>query len=177
MTTLQGFTKEFLSELFDYDPLTGLVTRKVARTNSVSVGQVVGSVDGKGYLHVSVNKKFIRLHRLAFFLMTGVVPPDIDHKDNDKKNNAWSNLRPANRSQQSGNTRPPRHNTSGVKGVSRNSASGKWHAQIKIRGKQTYLGRFDTIEEAAEVYELAAELHFGEFARGISSDESRRPQK
>lgn len=165
MATLQGFTRSYLASLFAYDPLTGVVTRKVFRNHKgAKAGDVAGSVDGKGYLHVSVDGVFIRLHRLAYFIATGKVPTRIDHKDRNKQNNALVNLRPCVCSQNSGNSGLARHNTSGFRGVSMNSHSRKWHAQIKVNGKQTYLGRFDTPEEAARRYDVAAREHFGEFA-------------
>lgn len=164
MTTLQGFTWAELDALFDYHPITGCVSRRVARSNQ-PVGVVVGTRDGKGYLHVSVGKKFIRIHRLAWFLVHKETPLEIDHRNTVKTDNRLCNLRAADRRGQAGNIRPPKHNTSGFKGVSQNSRSGKWHAQIKVGGKQTYLGRFDTPEGAAEAYRKAAAKHFGEFAR------------
>lgn len=165
MKTLQGFSHEYLASLFAYDALTGVVTRKIWRNNKkAKAGDVVGSVDGKGYLHVAVEGKFIRVHRLGYFLATGEVPKSIDHADRVKTNNALINLRPCVQRENSGNSGIHRHNTSGFRGVSLNSRSGKWCAQIKINGKQTYLGRFETPQEAARCYDAAAREHFGAFA-------------
>jgi len=161
--TLQGFEREYLFALFSYDPETGEITRRIGRSNKPE-GSIVGTEDGKGYLHVSICKKFVRLHRLAYFLHTGETPGSIDHRDRNRKNNAFYNLRPATRKDNAGNSGLLPHNTSGFRGVSKNSHSGKWHAQIKLKGKQTYLGRFDTPEEAARCYDRAAKQHFGEFA-------------
>lgn len=163
MLTLQGFTREYLASLFDYSIVTGKVYRKVKRS-SQPAGREVGTKDGKGYLHVSVNKKFIRLHRLALFLVTGKLPLQIDHADHIKTHNAWHNIRPCDACRNSGNSGIAKHNTSGLRGVSLNSQSGMWHAQIKIHGKQTYLGRRLDPVEAARLYDAAAIEHFGEFA-------------
>lgn len=157
---LQGFSREFLAYLFAYDKRTGLFRRKVS-CGSQPAGAVVGTVDGKGYLHVAVKRKFIRLHRLAFFLVTGDVPKYVDHKNHVKHDNRWCNLRACTQSQNAGNSGIHSHNTSGFRGVSKNSRTGMWHAQIKINGKQTYLGRFETPEEAARCYDRAAKKHFG----------------
>lgn len=166
--TLQGFSHALLSSLFDYDPLTGVVTRRVSvsgRGTKCQAGSEVGSVDGKGYLHVMVRGKFIRLHRLAFFLAYKRTPDLIDHVDCDRVNNRLVNLRPSNPTRNAGNARKCANNKSGFRGVSQNSRSGKWHAQIKLNGKQTYLGRFDSPQDAAVRYNLAAVKHFGESAR------------
>lgn len=163
--TLQGFTREFLCSLFDYDPETGIVTRKVRRQTQVA-GTVVGTVDGKGYLHVSIEKRFVRLHRLVWFMQTGVVPPEkIDHRNNVRTDNRWDNLRLASQQQNVGNMAPPSHNTSGYKGVSLNSKSRLWHVQIKKFGKQTYIARHADKHAAALIYNHEAALHFGEFAQ------------
>ena len=161
--TLHGFSRDFLEALFDYSIVTGKVYRRVARSNRPA-GEVVGTVDGKGYLHVSVGKRFIRLHQLALFLVAGEQPQQIDHANHARLCNAWHNLRPCTARFNAGNSGIHAHNTSGFRGVSRNTKSGKWHAQLKINGKQTYLGRRDTAEEAALLYNAAAVKHFGEFA-------------
>ncbi len=152
-----------LQDLFSYDPVSGLLTRRISRNgNNAKAGDVVGTVDGKGYLHVNVDGKFLRVHRIAFFLYHGWLPEMVDHHDRQRQHNWISNLRPADQTQQHGNISMNPRNTSGYRGVSRNSKSGKWHAQIKLHGKQTYLGRFDTPEEAYECYKVAAIAHFGE---------------
>lgn len=163
--TLNGFTRAQLAELFEYDELFGALRRRKTTSYNAQAGVIAETRDGKGYYHVSINKRFVRVHRIIYFLIHGVVPDEIDHIDNNRRNNTIDNLRAADRKGQAGNTRPGVKNTSGFKGVSKNSRSGMWHAQIKINGKQTYLGRFETKEEAARCYNDAAKAHFGEFAK------------
>lgn len=52
----------------------------------------------------------------------------------------------------------PSHNTSGVKGVY--FQKGKWIAKVVFQKKQYHLGKYDTIEEAAEARKDAEELLF-----------------
>lgn len=154
-----------LNWLFELDAERGVLIRRVTRGPRAPAGTVVGTVDGKGYLHVNISGAFVRVHRIIFLMHYGWEPDGIDHKDTDKLNNRPCNLRPASDQQNAGNINPPAHNTSGIKGVSLNSKSGFWHAQIKINGKQTYLGRRATKEEAAVLYAEAARKHFGAYAR------------
>lgn len=158
---------DLLEHLFELDEKTGVLRRRVTRAPNARAGDVVGSLDGRGYLHVNISGRFYRVHRIVFYMYYGYDPKThLDHIDCDKLNNRPENLRPATDQQNAGNVpRMYAHNTSGFRGVSRNSRSGKWHAQIKIFGKQTYLGRFNTPEEAAEAYRAAAKKHFAEFAR------------
>lgn len=169
-----------LRQLIHYDPETGLFTRIAAPRPQAGhyVGQVAGHVkygshaDGGGYIMLTVDGRKYRGHALAWFYMTGEWPVhDIDHKDTDRTNNRWSNLRLATRSQNIANARRARDNQSGFKGVSFDKSRNKWKAQIGM-GKSAkgyygtkLIGRFNTKEEAAEAYRRAAESRFGEFAR------------
>ena len=101
--------------------------------------------------------------------MTGEWPAlEIDHINLDPADNRFCNLREATKAQNKRNTRKYCNNTSGTKGVFRMrypNGRFKWRAQIGFNGNIKYLGSFDTIEEAAAVYTIAAKERFGEFAR------------
>lgn len=156
-------TQDQLKKILHYDPETGLFTNAVTRSASAIKAKIAGATDGKGYRHTTIKGKFYRLHQLAFIYMGHPVPKVVDHINRVRTDNRWCNLRAANQKINSANSTLSRKNTSGYRGVSRNSSSGKWHAQIKIDGKQTYLGRRDTPEEAYELYVKAARDHFGEY--------------
>ena len=150
-------------ELFDYNHETGELIRRVPKANQ-QAGSVAGSVNAKGHVNIQVDGVLYAAHRLVFLYHHGWLPQEIDHKNRVKTDNRIENLRPATSSQNKGNIQLLRNNTSGYRGVSLNARSGKWHAQIKIHGVQTYLGRADTPEQAAAIYNAAALEHFGEFA-------------
>ncbi len=99
-------------------------------------------------------RKGIRMHRV---LCGGA---EIDHRDGDGLNNTRGNLRPASDRQNCGNQKLRRTNTSGFKGVSLRRA-GVWSARLS--GKR--LGDFRDPRDAARVYDAAAVIQFGEFAR------------
>lgn len=44
-------------------------------------------------------------------------------------------------------------------GVYLDKANGKFQARLRIKGKQKYLGRFTTPEEAFQAYKVAKEAH------------------
>ena len=155
--------KPRLCELFDYDPLVGDLVRRVSKANQLA-GSIAGSVNAKGHINVQVDGKLYAAHRIAFLIVHGWLPKEIDHINRDKTDNRIANLRPATSSQNKGNIGLLASNQSGYRGVSLNRRSQKWHAQIKINGKQTYLGRFDLPEDAAVAYNNAAIAHFGKFA-------------
>ncbi len=76
----------------------------------------------------------------------------IDRIDNNKGYSP-DNCRCVSYAVQSINKSLRKDNTSGYKGVTKDSHN--WRAQIQIKGKQKFLGYFDTAEEASEAYENA----------------------
>lgn len=148
---------EALKKRLHYDPESGLWTRfnRPGRVGTVHLGYIFIHICGEKY----------SAHRLAWFYMTGEWPSnDIDHRDTNRSNNRWINLRLATKSQNGANRHPQRNNHSGIKGV-RQMRSGRWEARIRINDKPTYLGRYDTAEEAKTAYLKVALKHFGDFAR------------
>jgi len=152
-----------LWEIFDYKPLTGeLVWKKTQRTDCI--GKVVGSVTGTGYLVTVVGGKMYQLHRLVWVWVYGEDPGaiELDHRDRNRTNNCWYNLRLADFSQNRLNTTTQTNNTTGVRGV--NKRGNRYVARIRLRNKRHYLGSFASLEEAAVAYKKAAEQLHGEFA-------------
>lgn len=92
---------------------------------------------------------------------------DVDHRDGHTLDNRKSNLRLCDPSTNQANSRLPRTNTSGYRGVSLDKAlkSPQWRARIKYRQKEYWLGYFPTKEAAARAYNAKAKELFGEFAR------------
>lgn len=162
---VSDLTAERLREVLRYCPETGVWTWLVARQR-IRVGNAAGSITSGGYRHIVLEKRRYLAHRLAFLYMTGAWPSDeVDHIDLDRGNDRWSNLRNCTRSQNSSNKRVRSDSITGLKGVSWNIRTNKWLSRIRINGNLKDLGRYDCPAAAHFAYLIAADKHFGEFAR------------
>jgi len=89
---------EFLRELFNYNPVTGIITRKIARRRG-KVGDTVGTLGKDGYLRVSIKwdgiSKTYFVHRIGWCLHYGEDPVGmgLDHINRVKTDNRIENLR------------------------------------------------------------------------------------
>lgn len=165
-TNEAALTAERLRELLHYDPETGIFRWKVARGRKAPAGSVAGSLESKGYNQIKIDGRTYMAHRLSWLYFMERWPTDqIDHINGEKADNRFANLREATGAENSHNRRIPRHNTSGVKGVSFDKRYGKWRAELQWDGKSHYLGMFNAIEDAAAAVEAARRLHHGAFAR------------
>lgn len=161
----EELTAEKARELLSYDPGTGVLTWRAPRSHNVKPGDTTGCPMGN-YLGLAIGRRTYRAHRIAWLIYHGEWPSgQIDHVDGDFRNNRIANLRLADCSQNGANSRRPKNNTSGHKGVTWRKSLGKWQAHIGVRGKKLHLGFYDTSEEAAAAYRRAAREYFGQFAR------------
>lgn len=152
--------------LFDYDPLTGLLRWRVKPSKRTRVGAVAGSPNHLGYIRVTIGKARHWAHHLAWAWSHGVFAEGIlDHINGDPGDNRIANLRIADASLNQANTGLHPANTTGHRGVTWCRQTRLWRAQIVVQGRNIHLGRFAEIERAAAAYRVAADKHFGEFAR------------
>jgi Demerecviridae HNH endonuclease len=151
-------TPDYVKSLFNYDPTAGDLTWKN--------GRVAGWLEKNGQRRIGIDGSTYVAQRIIWVIVKGEWPPhDVDHRNLDKSDNRWDNLRAATTGQNARNRRRPKSNSSGFKGVSLHSQSGKWWARIMIDRKSVSLGLHNTRESAHEAYrKAAAELH-GDFAR------------
>lgn len=147
-------TADRLREVLSYNRDTGVFYRRGKALRP--------KPNAGGYLRLFVDGRLYYAHRLAWLYVTGQWPdPEIDHRDDDKANNRFSNLREATSSQNKF-ARRVRVGVSGVRGVRPHRS--KWQAIISVNGKTVPLGSYATIAEAAEVRQQRALLLYGDFS-------------
>jgi hypothetical protein len=150
-----------LRELLNYDPETGIFTRRIALCNAVKAGDVAGS-NSNGYLALHVAGRRYKAHRLAWMYVYGDWPKShIDHINGDKADNRITNLRDVDRSTNLQNMRlATKRNSVGLMGVY--PVKGRYTSKIMVNGASRYLGCFKTAEEAHAAYlEAKREFHPG----------------
>lgn len=149
-----------IKSFLHYDPITGIFTW-VNHHFSNLVGKRAGRLNSAGYRQISINDKLYYEHQLAFLYMTGKFVLNVDHKNLDKSNNEWSNLREATDTQNNVNIKVRKTNKLGIKGVCKFGL--RFKAYIKINGQSRYIGVYNTKEEASLAYEIKAKEIHGEF--------------
>jgi len=121
-----------------------------ARRNNHGQWCVIGKRGGKSVI----------MSRLIMNAPRGI---HVDHRSGDVFDNRRCNLRLCTNQQNSWNRRS-RTGSSNFKGVSFCRNSGKWRVSIGLNYKKYQLGVFSSEREAAEMYNIAAQVVFGEFA-------------
>lgn len=157
---------DMLRKIFHYNSETGEFRYKYSR-GSASKGSLAGIIDtADGYRVIRVLGRQYAAHRVAFALTYNRWPqPLCDHINGDKLDNRIVNLREATHTDNLCNSRTPKSNKSGYKGVHWHKRDKRWRARVKLNRKEYVCGHFKTVEEAAQaVAKKRQELH-GEFAR------------
>lgn len=134
------------------------------------LNQFIWKVDGSGYPYRTIKIKknnfiSLRMHR-DILKLVGSQPAD--HKDINRLNNQRDNLRICTKADNNRNRGLLRNNTSGYIGVCYRKGkwrTKRWMASITIDNKRKFIADFNTKEEAAKAYNLAATKYFGQFAR------------
>jgi len=141
--------REMFADQRSFNTWNARFAGKRAFTAKHSEGYRVGRILGCSYF----------AHRIIWALEFGNVEVgEIDHINGNRDDNRTVNLRLVSRHENRGNVKRPITNRSGTVGVAQKGLS--WEAKIQRSGKQTYLGRFPTQEEAGAVRK-AAETQLG----------------
>lgn len=148
---MKKLTQKELKRLLHYDPETGIFVRLIATTNNIKIGDVPGYINKSGYRLIRINGKRYFASRLAHLYMEGYFPEhEIDHRDRDRSNDAWENLRHVNRVCNMRNQKIRNTNKSGITGVGWFKRDNKWRSRIMIFGKENHLGYYQNFIDAVK---------------------------
>lgn len=163
MSKCREVTKQEQSLLKRHFKLVGdsVVCKKTFK--KLAVGTVMAS--GQGNKHRKVmhfDGNFYPLHRVIYFLYTGVWPLGVvDHINGDWLDNRPENLRDVTQSENTKSYAPAHKDSSSrFRGVHWFKRDSRWQAQIMCNGKRYHIGYFNTEEEAALAWNYKA-LEFG----------------
>lgn len=160
--SLHEISQDMLHKFYSYDPNSGVMTYRLP-TRQHKVGDIVGFKHSGGYIGFSHDNKQYLLHRIIWLYMTGEFPEQVDHIDHDRTNNKWDNLRDVDNTTNSKNCSISTNSSTGVNGVSKIKATGKFRVYINDNRKQIHIGVFDSLEEAKAARAKAnLEYHFNE---------------
>lgn len=146
-------------ETFKYEPSTGYLINRFNRGNAHRAGEIAGSLSAwDGYVKVKLLGRRFQAHRVIWEMVNGQIQDgmEIDHINGLRADNRLSNLRLVTRSGNQRNKSLQRNNTSGYMGVYLNKKSGRYIAQIGINGLSTYIGSFNTAEQAHQAHMMAS---------------------
>ena len=133
-----------LKRILRYYPKSGIFMWRKAGKGRV-MNKAVGSNEGRGYVRIGIGATHYYAHRLAWLYMTGGFPKrGLDHRDQDRSNNAWRNLRELSQGENIINSPHRSNNTSGATGVSWHRGTSKW----RVRVGNLYGGLYEDFDAA-----------------------------
>ena len=146
-------------ELFDYDPETGFLTRRISvKRNAVKAGTLVGGrPDRDGHFKVKIDTYTYKVHRVIWLHYYGHWPTlALDHINGKPSDNRIANLREATAAMNAQNVHRPRYSKKhgmplGVIKVDDGSPR-PYRAHIRLNGRTQHLGSFETPQAAHAVY-------------------------
>src|SRR5574343_63792 len=157
-----------LRSLIDYDQSSGCFRwkRRSGRDGTwCNRDREAGSVNKQtGYRSIRVDKRLYQAHRLAWLYVYGEWPAaDIDHINGARLDNRIANLRAVGNAINRQNMRRARRDSaSGLIGAHFDKRRNVHFSSIRVDGKSTYLGAYQSAEAAHAAYVQAKRrLHVG----------------
>jgi hypothetical protein len=142
-------TIEEIKKVLWYDKESGLFLARFSAKKH-KAWRMIGSFESKGYLQIKIGNHCYMAHRLAWKYVTGDDPGDfqIDHKDLNKSNNAFSNLRLVTNKQNCENRKINARNKTGHRGVY--MRGNRFYAEICHNYVRMKIGTYTTLQEAID---------------------------
>lgn len=165
-------SSEYLAQCFDYDPQTGLITRKSRPEShfrsrkaflvaeSRFAGKAAGNINSAGYLLIGLDGSTYLAHRIAWKLMHGDDPDYIDHINGFRTDNRIDNLRNTTCQQNQSNKALSKKSSTNIYGVTICSHQKAFRVYITQNYKRHFLGSTKDFLEAC-CLRKSAENTFG----------------
>lgn len=166
---------EVLRDCLRYERKTGLLFwrfrpddyfptwQAAAKWNGKFAGREAFTCVDNGYRVGQLFNVRYKAHRIIWKMVTECEPPAImDHRDRNRSNNKWKNLREATPSQNLINRRLS-DNKAKALGI-RESECGNWEARITKNKKAIHLGTYVSKKAAISARAEASKKLYGEFA-------------
>lgn len=154
MYTRKSLTQEYLKEILDYNPSTGVFIwkKKTSPASRISIGSIAGAPNTKyKYIEITIHRTVYKAHRLAWLYTYGKWPSrQIDHIDGNRENNKLKNLRDvtARKNQQN----RLEHRLGHLVGTSFRKDNKMWQSTIVINKKKHHIGFYSTAKKAHMAY-------------------------
>jgi hypothetical protein len=155
---------ELLRSILSYDENTGVLTWKSKLSRKTVIDSEAGTVNLNGYRQIQIQGQIYMAHRVAYKIKTGI-DCLLDHRDLNRLNNAFLNLRPCSESQNNMNRSIQSNNTTGFKGVSFHKGRNQYLAYAKIDGVMFFGGWHSNAKSAAASAENLRKKIHGDFNR------------
>lgn len=153
-----NITQSFIQEILYYNKDSGEFTWLKCKNNRFN-GHKAGLDEGHGYIIIKIHGFRYQAHRLAWLYVYGKNPDCfIDHINGNRSDNRIDNLRDVSHKTNAQNIHGHKINNK-CKFLGVIKRRNKFFSQIWIDGKKTYLGQFDTPEEAHQAYIKAKRQH------------------
>ena len=128
--------------------------------NTKHSGREAGGLTTSGYRSLNIDGKHYQTHRVAWLIVNGAWPEEIDHINGVRVDNRIINLRNVMHKENAKNVKLSSANKSGVIGVSWSSRECKWRSTIGVNGSNKHLGYFELLSDAINT-RLRASNEFG----------------
>ena len=142
---------DYLRDVFDYDPETGILIRKRTNSRRPVVGKRAGYLHSSGYRFIKLDSTSYHEHRIIYALHHGELSPDheVDHINGNPADNRIANLRLTDRVGNCQNQKVQHNNTSGCRGIHYDKRTGgKWRVRISYHGKRILIGDYRSLDDA-----------------------------
>lgn len=129
----------------------------------------LGTIDNSGYLYTNLRagddnkRRRYFIHRLIYWLKTDEWPEVVDHKDRNRLNNDFDNLRASTVSQNMRNRSNLTGSKSDFTGV-HPTKKNDYRVSVRISGKQYFICGYKDEKTAALARDILAHMFYGEFA-------------